>query len=82
MVREKLEKFTDRIIADVNAAMSCLSLYIGHRLPQSMVFPDSAAIGTVMNPSRLRKLAAETGFSKFEVLPVENEFWRFYQLKQ
>ena len=21
------------------------------------------------------------GFSKFEVLPVENDFWRFYQLK-
>jgi len=52
-----------------------------HCLPQSMVFPDSAAIGTVMNPSRLRKLAAEAGFSKFEVLPVENDFWRFYQLK-
>ena len=82
MERAKLGKFTDRIIADVNAAMSCLSLYIGHRLPQSMVFTDSAAIGTVMNPSRLRKLAAKAGFSKFEVLPVEKKFWRFYQLKQ
>ena len=29
---EKLEKFTDRIMSDVNAAMSSLNLYIGHRL--------------------------------------------------
>jgi len=52
-----------------------------HCLPQSMVFPDSAAIGTVMNPSRLKELAVEAGFSSFKVLPVENDFWRFYQLK-
>ena len=32
MEGEKLEKFTDRIMSDVNAAMSCLNLYIGHRL--------------------------------------------------
>jgi len=27
------------------------------------------------------KLAREAGFSKIEVLPIENDFWRFYQLK-
>jgi len=32
MELEKLEKFTDRVMSDVNAAMSCLNLYIGHRL--------------------------------------------------
>jgi hypothetical protein len=32
MERGKLEKFTDRIMSDVNAAMSCLNLYIWHRL--------------------------------------------------
>jgi 2-polyprenyl-3-methyl-5-hydroxy-6-metoxy-1,4-benzoquinol methylase len=52
-----------------------------HCLPQSMVFPESAAIGTVFNPSRIKKLATEAGFTSFEVLPVENYFWRFYQLK-
>ena len=52
-----------------------------HCLPQSMVFPDSAAIGTVFNPSKIKELAFEAGFSKFEVLPVQNDFWRFYQLK-
>ena len=52
-----------------------------HCLPQSMVFPESAAIGTVFKPSRIKELAVEAGFSKFEILPVENDFWRFYQLK-
>jgi 2-polyprenyl-3-methyl-5-hydroxy-6-metoxy-1,4-benzoquinol methylase len=52
-----------------------------HCLPQSMVFPESAAIGTVFNPSKIKKMAAEAGFSKFEVLPVENDFWRLYILK-
>jgi hypothetical protein len=46
-----------------------------------MVFPDSAAIGTVFKPSKIKELAIEAGFSKFEILPVENDFWRFYQLK-
>ena len=32
MEGKKLEQFTDRIMSDVNAAMSCLNLYIGHRL--------------------------------------------------
>ncbi len=32
MKGEKLEKFTDRIMSDVNAAMSCLNLYIGDRV--------------------------------------------------
>ncbi len=52
-----------------------------HCLPQSMVFSDSAAIGTVFNPSRIKELAVEAGFSRFEILPVENDFWHFYQLK-
>jgi 2-polyprenyl-3-methyl-5-hydroxy-6-metoxy-1,4-benzoquinol methylase len=51
-----------------------------HCLPQTMVFPDSAAIGTVMRPSILKDLSAQAGFSDFEILPIENAFWRFYLL--
>jgi 2-polyprenyl-3-methyl-5-hydroxy-6-metoxy-1,4-benzoquinol methylase len=51
-----------------------------HCLPQSMVFPGSAAIGTVFKPSLLREMAEKTGFLRFEVLPIENSVWRFYQL--
>ncbi len=52
-----------------------------HCVPQSMVFPDSAAIGTVMKPSTMKKLSEEAGFTDFKILPIENAFWRFYQLK-
>jgi 2-polyprenyl-3-methyl-5-hydroxy-6-metoxy-1,4-benzoquinol methylase len=51
-----------------------------HCLPQAMVFPDGAATGTVMGPSKLRSYALEAGFKGIDVLPIENPFWRFYKL--
>jgi SAM-dependent methyltransferase len=51
-----------------------------HCLPQALVFPDAAGTGTVMRPSLLRDYAMQAGFSEFEVLPIENPFWRFYRL--
>jgi ubiquinone/menaquinone biosynthesis C-methylase UbiE len=51
-----------------------------HCLPQAMVFPDSAKTGTVMSVSTLKKYAESAGFSKFNILPIENPFWRFYGL--
>jgi len=51
-----------------------------HCLPQSMVFPDSAAIGTIMGPEKLRKFASVAGFRKVDILPIENLLWRFYRL--
>ena len=51
-----------------------------HCLPQSMVFPDSTAMDTVMGPGKLEKLSSEAGFSKMDILPIENLFWRFYRL--
>lgn len=52
-----------------------------HCLPQAMGFPDSAATGTVIKPSILRKYAEEAGFSDLEVLPIENGQFRFYRLR-
>ena len=51
-----------------------------HCLPQSMVFPDSAATGALMGPGKLDKFASEAGFREMDILPVENPFWRFYRL--
>ena len=34
-----------------------------------------------MRPSVLRGYAREAGFSDIEVLPIENDFWRFYRLE-
>ncbi len=51
-----------------------------HCLPQSMAFPDSAATGTVMTPSTLRRYASEAGFRTVDILPIENPMFRFYRL--
>ena len=49
-------------------------------LPDSMSHEPTAATGTVMRPSTLRSYAIEAGFSDIEVLPIENDFFRFYRL--
>jgi hypothetical protein len=59
-------------------------LYYGfsvlHCLPVGMVGDDPAGTGTVMRESTVRRYAEEAGFTGFEVLPIENDFWRFYRL--
>jgi ubiquinone/menaquinone biosynthesis C-methylase UbiE len=51
-----------------------------HCLPQSLAFPDSAATGTVMSPSILREYSKKAGFTKVDILPIDNPLWRFYRL--
>ena len=41
---------------------------------------DDNAAATVMRADTLRKYADEAGFSKVEVLPIENFFFQFYRL--
>ena len=59
-------------------------LYYGfsvlHCLPVGMVGDDPAGTGTVMRESTVRGYAEQAGFTGFEVLPIENDFWRFYRL--
>jgi SAM-dependent methyltransferase len=52
-----------------------------HCLPTAMTDEDSAATGTAMRPATLRAYAEAAGFGHVEVLPIENDFWRFYRLK-
>jgi 2-polyprenyl-3-methyl-5-hydroxy-6-metoxy-1,4-benzoquinol methylase len=51
-----------------------------HCLPVGMAEQPSAATGTAMRPETLRRYAAEAGFHGVEILPIENDFWRFYRL--
>ena len=51
-----------------------------HCLAAAMGDPRSAMTGTVMRPSTLRRYAREAGFERVEILPIENEVWRFYRL--
>jgi hypothetical protein len=40
----------------------------------------SAGTGTVMRPDTLRRYARAAGFEDIDTLPIETDFWRFYQL--
>jgi 2-polyprenyl-3-methyl-5-hydroxy-6-metoxy-1,4-benzoquinol methylase len=59
-------------------------LYYGfsvfHCLPVGMVGDGAAGTGTVMRADILRGYADEAGFPSCEVMPIENDFWRFYLL--
>jgi len=50
-------------------------------LPNAMVGPDPAGTGTVMRVDTLRRYANEAGFAHVDVLPIENDNWRFYLLR-
>ncbi|HYX87918.1 MAG TPA: class I SAM-dependent methyltransferase [Gaiellaceae bacterium] len=52
-----------------------------HCLPVGMVGEGAAGTGTVIRADTVRRYAREAGFSSCEVLPIENDFWRFYLLR-
>jgi hypothetical protein len=33
-----------------------------------------------MRPDTLRRYSAEAGFARIDILPIENDAWRFYLL--
>jgi len=49
-------------------------------LPDSLSSRPSVGTGTVMRPATLEGYARSAGFTGIEVLPVENDFFRFYRL--
>ncbi|OLT14504.1 SAM-dependent methyltransferase [Pseudonocardia sp. CNS-139] len=49
-------------------------------LPDGLSHTPSAGTGTVMRPDTLRGYARSAGFSDVHVLPVEDQFFRFYRL--
>ena len=51
-----------------------------HCLPVGMAEQPSAGTGTVIRPETMRRYAMEAGFRGVEILPIENDFWRFYRL--
>jgi 2-polyprenyl-3-methyl-5-hydroxy-6-metoxy-1,4-benzoquinol methylase len=53
---------------------------VTHCLPTQMVEQPSAALGTALRADTVRQLAAQAGFGRVEVLPVENDFFRLYRL--
>jgi 2-polyprenyl-3-methyl-5-hydroxy-6-metoxy-1,4-benzoquinol methylase len=53
---------------------------ISHCLPASMCESPSEAIGTVIRPSIVQACAKNAGFASCDILPVENDLFRFYRL--
>ena len=49
-------------------------------LPDGRNAPKSAATGAVMRPPTLARYATDAGFTSTEILPLENDFFRFYHL--
>jgi SAM-dependent methyltransferase len=58
----------------------CYGFSILHCLPVGMVGEGAAGTGTVMRADTVRRYAEEAGFGGFDVLPIENDFYRFYRL--
>ena len=52
-----------------------------HCLPVGMVGEGAAGTGTVMRADTVRGYGAEAGLGRFEVLGIENDFYRFYRLQ-
>jgi SAM-dependent methyltransferase len=77
------ERTEDRFTAP---AAEVERLYYGfslfHCLPVGMVGEGAAGTGTVIRADTVRRYAEEAGFSSCEVLPIENDFWRFYLLRR
>lgn len=52
-----------------------------HCVPATMAEDPVEVCGTVLREPTVRRLAAEAGFAEVEVLPIENDFWRFYRMR-
>jgi SAM-dependent methyltransferase len=56
-------------------------LYYGFSLTHCLpVGLPGAGTGAVMRCDTVEEYAAAAGFERFEVLPIDNDFWRFYRL--
>ena len=51
-----------------------------HCLPAARTDLGSVATGTVMRPDTVQRYAEAAGFTRFEVVPIEHDMWRFYRL--
>ena len=55
---------------------------ISHCLPISMTEQPSAAIGTVIRSGIVEELSQRAGYGRYQVLPIENDLFRFYRLQR
>jgi hypothetical protein len=51
-----------------------------HCLAVGMVGEGATGTGTVMRPGTVRRYAEAAGFKGFDVVPIDNDFYRYYRL--
>lgn len=51
-----------------------------HCLPAAVADGGPGAVGTALRAESLHRMAAEAGFSASDVLPIDNDLFRFYRL--
>ncbi len=76
------ERVAERFTApgdEVERVMYGFSVF--HCLAVGLEEQPSVATGTVIRPATLKRYAEDAGFTHFEVLPIEHDFWRFYRLE-
>jgi len=76
------ERVADRFTApgdEVERVMYGFSVL--HCLAVGREEQPSAATGTALRAGTLREYAEAAGFTRFEILPIKNDFWRFYRLE-
>jgi hypothetical protein len=74
-VPEKFSGATDDVVERLNYGFSLMVC-----LPDGLAHDRSVGTGTVMRPGTFRGYAQQAGFDDIEVLPIENDLWRFYRL--
>ena len=74
-VAESFEAPTDNPVERLFYAASVL-----HCLPVGMADSPSVGTGTVMRPATFKTYADEAGFSSVDILPIQNDLFRFYRL--
>jgi SAM-dependent methyltransferase len=52
-----------------------------HCLPATIAESPVEANGTVLRAPTMQRWATSAGFGTIEILPIENDFWRFYRLR-
>jgi ubiquinone/menaquinone biosynthesis C-methylase UbiE len=53
-----------------------------HCLPATLAAGAAEANGTVLRAPTVARWARKAGFSQFEILPIDNDFWSFYRLRR
>jgi hypothetical protein len=77
---EQTDALVERLFAATIDALENYGWSVLHCLAVGLLDEDSAGTGTVIRPGTVRAYAAEAGFGRVEVLPIEHDFWRFYRL--